>query len=89
MAKRPIIEGPSKSMPSGLSGLSRPGERDVLNYSPPQGPRNILDRKGPGIHGDNEGPGGEQGDSAEGRESHQSSGSPGLGGKIRSVQGRH
>lgn len=27
--------------------------RDVRNYSPPQGPKNINDPKGPGLHGDN------------------------------------
>lgn len=27
--------------------------RDVRNYSPPVGPKNINDSKGPGLHGDN------------------------------------
>ena len=29
--------------------------RDVMNYKPPQGPTNIRDPKGPGIHGDRHG----------------------------------
>ena len=29
--------------------------RDVMNYKPPQGPTNIGDHKGPGIHGGNHG----------------------------------
>lgn len=49
-------------------------------YSSPMGPKNIMDPKGPGLHGDNEGCCGEQGDGASGRERHQSSGSPGIGG---------
>jgi len=36
---------------------SRPGgimkARDVMNYKPPQGPTNINDPKGPGLHGHN------------------------------------
>lgn len=30
-------------------------------YSPPQGPKNINDPKGPGLHGENCGPNGTQG----------------------------
>ena len=35
--------------------------RDVRNYSPPVGPKNINDSKSPGLHGDNCGPCGTQG----------------------------
>lgn len=35
--------------------------RDVNNYSPPKGPKNINDAKSPGIHGDNCGTCGTQG----------------------------
>lgn len=29
--------------------------KDVMNYKPPQGPRNIMDPKSPGLHGVNSG----------------------------------
>jgi hypothetical protein len=35
--------------------------RDVMNYKPPTGPRNILDPKNPGLHGTNYGNCGTQG----------------------------
>jgi len=35
--------------------------RDVRNYSPPKGPSNIGDPKGPGLHGTNHGNNGTQG----------------------------
>jgi hypothetical protein len=93
MARRPILDmEPYKRMPKAPSGLSRPGQRDVLAYSPPKGPTNITDPKGPGLHGENEGYCGEQNDSAEGYERHQSSGSAGLGGdsaRCCGSQGKH
>ena len=37
-------------------GGVRPGEtKDVMNYKPPQGPKNITDSKSPGLHGTNHG----------------------------------
>jgi hypothetical protein len=54
--------------------------RDVRNYSPPQGPKNILDGNGPGLHGDNYGNGQQPAGS-------QSSGMPGLGGDNCGVCG--
>jgi hypothetical protein len=33
----------------------KPIEKDVNNYCPPQGPANINDPKGPGLHGTNHG----------------------------------
>ncbi len=48
--------------------------KDVMNYSPPQGPKNIMDPKSPGLHGKNHGIGnGCEYDGAK-------SGSPGIGG---------
>ncbi len=56
--------------------------RDVMGYSPPCGPANIGDSKGPGLHGDNYGVTGTQGkydiDCGE-------SGSPSLGGENRGM----
>jgi hypothetical protein len=40
-------------MPKG--GILPGDTRDVNNYSPPQGPRNIDDPKSPGLHGENKG----------------------------------
>lgn len=48
--------------------------KDVNNYCPPQGPKNIMDPKGPGLHGENKGI--TNGPDSGGRHS----GSPGLGG---------
>jgi hypothetical protein len=48
--------------------------RDVMNYRPPQGPSNINDPKGPGLHGANYGHG--QKPVCGGGES----GRPGIGG---------
>lgn len=54
--------------------------RDVMGYRPPQGPSNIGDPKGPGLHGTNYGNCGTQGPKAtQGGES----GSVGLGGKNK------
>jgi len=52
--------------------------RDVMGYSPPKGPSNIMDPKSPGIHGANLGNCGTQGPSAS--RGQGASGSPGLGG---------
>jgi hypothetical protein len=89
MARRPIIEEAYKSMPKAPSGLSRPGQRDVRNYSPPKGPTNITETKAPGLHGDNYDYCGTQERATVSRET---SGSAGLGGdSIRpaGAQGRH
>lgn len=65
-------------------------QTDVMGYRPPQGPKNIMDAKGPGLHGDNEGKSGDQNDGAHGYEYHQSSGRPGLGGSgNKCSQGRY
>ena len=58
--------------------------RDVRDYKPPQGPSNINDPKGPGLHGDNYGNCGSQGPSgATARER----GRPGLGGENKTNKG--
>jgi len=59
--------------------------RDVMNYSPPQGPTNINDPKGPGLHGHNCGPAGTQG--PHGSRGDGQSGSPGLHGTNRGNRG--
>jgi len=92
MARRPIIEEAYKSMPKAPSGLSRPGQRDVRNYSPPKGPTNITEAKAPGLHGD-----GQSGTEYCGLQNEtdynpESSGSAGLGGdsvRCCGSQGRH
>jgi hypothetical protein len=38
---------------AGSGGITR--ARDVMNYSPPQGPTNIHDPASPGLHGGNHG----------------------------------
>lgn len=48
--------------------------KDVMDYKPPTGPRNIMDPKSPGLHGENKG--NTNGPDSGGRHS----GSPGLGG---------
>ncbi len=50
--------------------------RDVRSYRPPQGPSNITDRKGPGLHGSNYG-------HKQGQECYGGSGGPGLGGSRK------
>lgn len=45
--------------PANLSGGVKTPQ--PLDYSPPKGPSNINDPKGPGLHGDNCGPCGTQG----------------------------
>lgn len=54
--------------------------RDIPNYCAPQGPTNINDPKGPGLHGDNHG---NQQKCTPGR----GSGSPGLHGSNRGNTG--
>ena len=70
--------GPERKSGGGLSGQGQVSKRDVMNYKPPQGPTNIGDKKGPGLHGDNCGNAGSQG--YYGETNKQTSGSPGLGG---------
>lgn len=53
-------DSPSNQKPSASNGGQMP-VRDVRNYSPPVGPKNINDSKTPGLHGDNCGPCGTQG----------------------------
>lgn len=53
--------------------------RDVMGYSPPQGPTNIKDPKTPGLHGANLGNCGTQGPSNSSGDG--AGGSPGLGGR--------
>ena len=62
-------------------------QRDVMNYKPPQGPKNINDPKSPSIHGKNfDYCGSQERDSLR----SQSSGSPGLGGlNDRCSQGKY
>ena len=52
-------------------------EAKPINYSPPQGPTNINDPKGPGLHGNNYG-------TARCPSGASSSGSPGIGGRTHS-----
>ncbi len=67
-----------------------PGQtRDVNNYSPPQGPKNINDPQSPGIHGANSGTDGSQGSRSD---ALQKGGSVGIGGINHGCcgsQGRH
>lgn len=79
--------GPDSANPQAGRGSNQGRDkRDVMNYSPPRGPTNILDAESPGLHGDNCGDAGYQN---SGHERKQSSGSPGLHGQIKNVQGRH
>jgi hypothetical protein len=68
---------------SGSGGVTSAG--DVHAYRPPQGPKNIMDPKSPGLHGTNHG--NENGPDMGGRHS----GRPGIGGKVHGSgsQGRH
>lgn len=65
---------------SGAPQRSRAGNggqvpvRGVNNYAPPQGPKNITDPAGVGLHGDNMG-------QARRPSGGQSSGKPGIGGE--------
>lgn len=49
--------------------------KPISNYCPPQGPSNISDSKGPGLHGDSHG-------MARSPSASRGSGSPGLGGSV-------
>jgi hypothetical protein len=49
--------------------------KPISNYKTPQGPSNIGDSKGPGIHGDNHG-------MARNPGASRGSGSPGIGGTV-------
>lgn len=67
--------GPGSSQPQ-RSAASNGGQMPVkeINYSPPQGPKGIMNPQSPGLHGSNHG--NENGPDMGG--SH--SGSPGIGG---------
>lgn len=72
--------GPDYRAPQASRGSSQGrDQRDVMGYAPPQGPTNVSDPKGSGLHGDNCGDRGYQG---VGHERKQSSGSPGIGGRV-------
>src|SRR5580765_2292444 len=60
-------------------GITMGDKRDVMGYSPPQGPTNINDAKSPGLHGHNCGNSGTQG-ASESR-GDGAGGRPGLGGR--------
>lgn len=51
--------GPESSQPqastASCGGVCEGDTRDVMNYSPPKGPKGIMDPKSPGIHGSNYG----------------------------------
>lgn len=69
-----------------MKGGILPGDtKDVMNYKEPQGPKNIMDPKSPGLHGSNHG--NENGPDMGGRHS----GRPGLGGTNHGcgTQGRY
>lgn len=72
--------GPESSQPqkpsASCGGVCEGDTRDVMNYSPPVGPKGIMDPKSPGLHGSNHGL--DQRQNSGG--SH--SGSPGLGGTV-------
>lgn len=65
-------ESPRHEKPRASSGGVKQA-RDVHNYSPPQGPTNINDPKGPGLHGSNYG-------HHQMKDCGYSSGKPGIGG---------
>jgi len=70
--------GPGSSQPQrsvSSTGGVLPGQtKDVRNYQPPLGPKNIMDPKSPGLHGTN------QGITNGPDNGGPHSGSPGLGG---------
>ena len=68
--------GSSQPQASSNTNGGKLTSKDVNNYSPPQGPKNIMDPQGPGLHGVNNGCSGSQG----GGEKLQRGGSVGLGG---------
>jgi len=58
-----------------MKGGIMPGDtKDVNGYKPPQGPRNIMDPKSPGLHGVN------NGITNQPTNINRPSGSPGIGG---------
>jgi len=61
------------------NGGGRPSQKGVMGYAAPQGPTNINDPQGPGLHGHNCGKQGTQGPYASNGDG--SSGKPGLGGE--------
>ena len=62
--------------PASCGGVLPGDEKDVMNYSEPQGPRGIMNPKSPGLHGTNFGnPNGPDNGGPH-------SGSPGLGGRT-------
>lgn len=70
--------GPNSRQPQAptaeCGGVCEGDTVDVRNYSPPQGPKNIMDPKSPGLHGGNHG-------IVNGpRNGGPHSGSPGIGG---------
>lgn len=82
--------GPNSSQPqrpsAGCGGVLPGDTKDVMNYSPPMGPKGIMDPKSPGLHGTNQG-------NTNGPDSGGShGGSPGIGGTNRGncgSQGRY
>lgn len=79
--------GPDRHIAShhGMGGIE--SSKDVNNYQPPKGPRNITETKSPGLHGNNFDYCGSQ---EQASLKSESSGKPGLGGKTDCcVQGRH
>jgi hypothetical protein len=71
----------TQAKPVSCGGVLPGDEVDVNRYSPPQGPRNIMDPKNPGLHGEKYG--NRNGPDRAGRRS----GGPGLGGKNRGNSG--
>jgi hypothetical protein len=71
--------GPERKGGGGLKGHGQVSQRDTQNYSPPKGPTNINDPKGPGLHGHNCGNAGTQGYHGSG---DKEGGSPGIGGTV-------
>ena len=71
--------GPESSKPQAARATTGgvKSARDVMGYAPPQGPTNVNDPAGPGIHG--HGHGTARCPTVAG---HNSSGSPGIGGTV-------
>lgn len=86
---KPILGyyGPERSIEGNRGSDQGRDQKDVMNYKPPQGPRNITESKSPGLHGRNfDYCGSQERDSLR----SESSGSPGLGGETDCcTQGRH
>lgn len=75
-------ESASDAPAPALSASQGRSQRDVNNYQRPQGPSNIGDSKSPGLHGNNYGSCGTQG---EYDITCETSGSPGLHGNNRGM----